>query len=1215
MVDINLAVNNHEQTSAMDLWENGEVVEDPVVPESTTSLLSALEWKERGNKLIALKRFPEALDAYDCAIKALEQESISTDSSSLNIQVWSNRALVLLKLREFQQAEQAASKVLEMDPGNVKALMRRASSREGQHFGIDHNTSTNNRDKSFSEKILVPAIDDLQKALALLDKERVDQDESTPEHAKSSNKSLTAECRRILDRLEKEYRRLSRKEERQRRLKNALSNDQLPEEEEVSQMDTARPTKKHREKPKPENMNRINGFQLTTSAVPPPAQQKNDVVRLLLARQKMLRSIPKNGNTCSSPEGEAFFLLDWNWWVQWCRYVDFFYLKMMKGGVSNDKGATARYSSSNTPERVRCVLEFFPPGAVVADKPRYFSKNGKTDCDMSDDSDEEDFVDPPGRIDNSVLLLNPSDRFYQQWYLSKRTLNNGDVSHPVSLQPNLVRGYHYELIPREVYNALRSWYGETTPSICRRTSKDHRIVLYPRSTESVDKSNLQEDTIVRKAVLYCNACRAPGAVKRCKHCMAVQYCDRVCQESHWPFHKIACKSIQAYREEVDELRGQFDAKSMLPRDSMGRVGLNQLGNTCFMNSALQSLSHATPLTRFFLSSRFKADLNDENPLGTGGKLAMAYETVMKDLWMNPAIRATSPVTLKRAIAQFAPRFAGCLQHDAQEFLTYLLDALHEDLNRIRRAPYVEMPDVTNGDNMAIASAEAWDAHQRRNDSLVFDSFYGQFQSTCVCPQCDRVSVAFDAFNHVSLEIPQPGQNIPILLHFFVHFDDGKRKTAQCGMLIHRQSTISEFRKRVSEMFGISMTNLVLTGVDDHKIITLFPDEKPVSFLTRYSDIVAYEVVPCDSESHVHSVITQYFLKTSSDCGDDDDRIDGSDQEIDEHTNDETYDQQVIGVPIMTSLPKEKTCSDLYNKIWRLVRRMIVPLNADNVPPEDMWVDSIDAVGKYRPNDVLTVRVVDAQGRPIAVCSPNGKDEPTSVLPRDSEVSLADFLGKDCTESFLFLSLEWKNPVKEKVQIVDPKRFLDFEEHPSWGESRKAYQRVAQNQNKVTLDQCFRSFSRPERLDEHNMWYCSRCKEHVRALKTIKLWRLPNILVVHLKRFEFRNGFRRDKLDTFVDFPLENLEMDHYTANCSKSSEAGRSFIDDGVPAQYDLFAVVNHYGRMGFGHYTAFAQQWDESGMSNEWSLFDDSSVQPASRGEIKSSAAYLLFYRRREFN
>eukprot|EP00957_Ditylum_brightwellii_P025793 1951066-Ditylum_brightwellii.AAC.1 len=65
----------------------------------------------------------------------------------------------------------------------------------------------------------------------------------------------------------------------------------------------------------------------------------------------------------------------------------------------------------------------------------------------------------------------------------------------------------------------------------------------------------------------------------------------------------------------------------------------------------------------------------------------------------------SPTTLKRAVAVFAPRFAGVSQHDAMEFLAYLLDGLHEDLNRVKNAPYVEMPDATTGQRLSISGAE------------------------------------------------------------------------------------------------------------------------------------------------------------------------------------------------------------------------------------------------------------------------------------------------------------------------------------------------------------------------------------------------------------------------------------------------------------------------------------------------------------------------------
>jgi ubiquitin carboxyl-terminal hydrolase 4/11/15 len=122
---------------------------------------------------------------------------------------------------------------------------------------------------------------------------------------------------------------------------------------------------------------------------------------------------------------------------------------------------------------------------------------------------------------------------------------------------------------------------------------------------------------------------------------------------------------------------------------------------------------------------------------------------------------------------------------------------------------------------------------------------------------------------------------------------------------------------------------------------------------------------------------------------------------------------------------------------------------------------------------------------------------------------------------------------------------------------------------ISLDDCLDEFGNQEILSENDAWYCPRCKEHRRASKTFELWKIPDILVIHLKRFSANRGFR-DKIDVLVDFPTDSLDLTNRVA----LKEPGKEMI-------YDLFAVDNHYGGLGGGHYTAIAKnffdgQWYE---------------------------------------
>jgi ubiquitin carboxyl-terminal hydrolase 4/11/15 len=578
------------------------------------------------------------------------------------------------------------------------------------------------------------------------------------------------------------------------------------------------------------------------------------------------------------------------------------------------------------------------------------------------------------------------------------------------------------------------------------------------------------------------------------------------------------------------------------------------------NSTIQCLSNTPLLTNYFLSGLYKDQINRDNPLGWQGKIAEEWGKLLEDMW-NGKYRVVAPRELKTAIGEFQPRFSGYQQQDSSELLSFLLDGLHEDLNRVLKKPATQ-PVEFDGRPLDELAKAAWQTHLMRNQSVIVDTCQGQLMSKLVCPKCARVSITFDPFMFFSVPLPTVKDKVVTIT-----FQSADLSAAPIvyGVSVPKLGIMADVKRSLSSMIGVSTRRMVCVDMHQGRVYRMLAEDFGISEVRHSDDIWIHEVPGLEeqdakvaSQRSVPIVVSGIIAKPNP-----------------LYTAGSIFHKEFkyesVGRPSMIMLPQSNnvvslTNAELHRHIKQCVQHWIAPSDDTESKP-------------------YTVVLSDRNGSSCGKCSYmsrcNGCELPDDDEPCDLSLDLA-------------LNICWTS-ADRCIPPVEPTRDSSA---PSESKAASSYS-FGQSEQRSTcsLADCFRAFSEEETLGENDAWYCNKCKDHVLATKKMDVWRAPDVLIIHLKRFQYTRLWR-EKLDTLVDFPFEGLDMGPWLGSAENKQDA-----------IYDLYAISNHMGGLGGGHYTAYAKNLH----NQQWYDFNDSSVTPVRDiEEMKSSSAYVLFYARR---
>ena len=615
----------------------------------------------------------------------------------------------------------------------------------------------------------------------------------------------------------------------------------------------------------------------------------------------------------------------------------------------------------------------------------------------------------------------------------------------------------------------------------------------------------------------------------------------------------------------------------------GLCGGHNLGNTCFMNSSIACLSNCTELTTYFLTGQFKDNVNTKNKEGVQGQLAYAWNNLLQEYW-NSNSGTGNPSQVKSAVAKKVRKFGGYSQQDSNEFMTEFLSLLSEDLNKTTKKVYRELKEKGENESEIDCAKRFWDLHVQLNDSIITDLFSGLFKSEVHCNKCNFDNITFDPFNTLTLPIPSSHE-------IYSNWDDifyipkySIRKSCRFNVrnaknnlslknIMEELNTIEDFKYKLKKLKYIQ--------VIDQKLVRFVNEDEA----KKYKEYI-FVFDDLSKEGEKTKVIPLYLYSKNS----------------------------ISSFPRLLFLEENMNFGQLKKQIYYFARNYFTsPLKGNNVDEElKIYKEQKEEYDEQKLWDLF-----DNEYKDIFELGDESKKEDIDKFMNDfpflitfnknkNDEHNTIFDGKNNLEQLKEFDISKdEDPITNLLNKIEKDEYclnLEINNKSSYTVEKinlnvcVPYKKEMNKENiDFNLDTLLKYFSSKEYLDKGNEWRCSKCNNKVEASKKLSIYYVPRLLIICLSRFSREGRYGYGKNNSLIDFPLDNLDMGPYICGPYKEN------------SKYDLFAVSQHYGGTGGGHYTAICKNID-----GNWYNYNDSSCSRSSAGNVVSSAAYVLFYRRR---